>query len=159
MWECHVKLSSNIIPRKLNSLTCSILVSLIHSCNLRFFMLRWRWWKINIFVFLALSDNLLRQSQSVITFSSELIAWVASSILLRSEVKVQMGSINDVSSAYRVKWNFFVTWEISFIYMMNRRGPRMDPCGTPVEIVEYAEVEHTVFYFPGNFQTSLKKYL
>ena len=37
------------------------------------------------------------------------------------------------SSAYNNNL-FFTTADMSFTYIKNRRGPRIDPCGTPQEI-------------------------
>ena len=37
-----------------------------------------------------------------------------------------------ISSAYIIKSNFLVDSEKSFIYMINNKGPIIDPCGTPI---------------------------
>ncbi len=41
---------------------------------------------------------------------------------------------NVVSSAYTMKANRSLTFDISFIYIINSSGPRRDPCGPPVFI-------------------------
>ena len=39
-----------------------------------------------------------------------------------------------VSSAYMEEFKFDIASGRSLIYMRNRRGPRHDPCGTPIVI-------------------------
>ena len=36
-----------------------------------------------------------------------------------------------VSSAKIMNLNTVLEWIMSFIYMINRRGPKIEPCGTP----------------------------
>ena len=38
-----------------------------------------------------------------------------------------------VSSAYKIKLRYLVPYRISCQYMRNNNGPRMEPCGTPVD--------------------------
>ena len=45
-----------------------------------------------------------------------------------------------VSSAYMVTWPFSIHDGRSFIYMMKRRGPKIEPWGTPKLIVLNEEV-------------------
>ena len=77
-------------------------------------------------------DNKLAASQSATFFISELI-FVSSiclfdmSCLLRLIKKV-------VSSALEINLNNFVDSGKSLMYTRNNRGPKMDPCGTPVVI-------------------------
>ena len=44
------------------------------------------------------------------------------------------GLIKLVSSAYYMVLKFLLASRISFIYMMKSRGPKIEPCGTPVVI-------------------------
>ena len=37
-----------------------------------------------------------------------------------------------VSSAYTILWNFELAFGKSLIYIIHNRGPKMEPCGTPV---------------------------
>ena len=39
-----------------------------------------------------------------------------------------------VSSAYKIKLNLSLDMIISLIHILNKRGPRIEPCGTPVLI-------------------------
>ena len=52
----HVKCWSIVKPKKLKSVTRSIICSFKFSCGIRFSMLRCLWWKIINFVFLTFSD-------------------------------------------------------------------------------------------------------
>ena len=54
----HVKCWSIVKPKKLKSVTRSIICSFKFSCGTRFSMFRCLWWKIVNFVFLTLSDSL-----------------------------------------------------------------------------------------------------
>ena len=84
-------------------------------------------------VFLAFRESLFRSSQSVICFNSSLIADDISICPYSIPVlKVHKGSINEVSSAYKIALNLFETVAISLIYIIKSSGPKMDPCGTPV---------------------------
>ena len=47
---------------------------------------------------------------------------------------------SSVSSAYRNTLVFRHTLQISFTWMLNRVGPRIDPCGTPWETVVFVNV-------------------
>ena len=44
-----------------------------------------------------------------------------------------------VSSAYIVQLNISLAAVMSFTYIMNRSGPNIDPCGTPMEIGAYGD--------------------
>ena len=44
------------------------------------------------------------------------------------------GLIKLVSSTYSMVLKFLLASRISFIYMMKSRGPKIEPCGTPVVI-------------------------
>ena len=39
-----------------------------------------------------------------------------------------------VSSAYIIKLNILLAFGISFMYIINNKGPRIDPCGTKIFI-------------------------
>ena len=63
--------------------------------------------------------------------SSSLIE-VCVSTFLSSLLNALMVLDKVVSSAYIIKSNFSVDSQKSFIYMINNKGPRIDPCGTPI---------------------------
>ena len=44
------------------------------------------------------------------------------------------------SSAYKIYLKNVLTSGMSFIYIRKRSGPNIDPCGTPVEIVNTFDV-------------------
>ena len=76
------------------------------------------------------SDSLfIMFSHSIILESSSLIK-VCVSTLLCSLLNELMVLDKVISSAYIIKSNFLVDSEKSFIYMINNKGPRIDPCGT-----------------------------
>ena len=70
-------------------------------------------------------------SHSIILESSSLIK-VCVSTLLCSLLNELMVLDKVVSSAYIIKSNCLVDSEKSFIYMINNKGPIIDPCGTPI---------------------------
>ncbi len=45
-----------------------------------------------------------------------------------------------VSSAYKMKSNNLLEFTMSFMYIMKRRGPKIDPCGTPVIMGNVLEI-------------------
>ena len=45
-----------------------------------------------------------------------------------------------VSSAYKIYLKNMLTSGMSFMYIRKRSGPNIDPCGTPVEIVNTFDV-------------------
>ena len=52
------------------------------------------------------------------------------------ESKAQSGLIKFVSSALRIALSLLLAICISFIQIIKSNGPRIDPCGTPVLIIE-----------------------
>ena len=76
------------------------------------------------FDFLTFKDNLYDLNQHDSLRSS----------LLTTDINSEMFTLEYnklVSSANRIKYKTFEQWTISLIYRMNKRGPRMEPCGTP----------------------------
>jgi hypothetical protein len=65
----------------------------------------------------------------------------ASSLLIISEILVSVltGAKRVVSSANRIKSKKFVELCISLMYMMKSKGPKIEPCGTPVVIGRNSE--------------------
>ena len=61
------------------------------------------------------------------------------SILLDCIVSTQQ--LNVVSSAYIINWKFLLAFGKSLIFIINRRGPRIDPCGTPYSVSSTSEQE------------------
>ena len=83
-------------------------------------------WTTIYFVFLTFSDNLFTASQSQTFDMWLLISWVA-----QAEILMVLNYV--VSSVYNTYLKKVVAFGISFIYIRNKRGPKLDPCGTPVE--------------------------
>ena len=79
-------------------------------------------------------DSLLTISHSFI-FDSSLL--MKSQLLLFSEQFMEVDRV--VSSAYIVQLNISLAAVMSFTYIMNRSGPNIDPCGTPMECGAYGD--------------------
>ena len=80
------------------------------------------------FVFFALIESLLTHNQLAIKDSSLFIeSEISLSELVLFILNEHVGDSREVSSAYRIKLNFSDAFAISFIYIMNNNGPRMDP--------------------------------
>ena len=77
-------------------------------------------------VFLIFRDNLLTASQSY-TLASSLF------MLIRDNDGIRTMLLSVVSSAYKIKLKYSVQFGISFMYIKNNKGPRIEPCGTPVD--------------------------
>ncbi len=96
----------------------------------------WWLWNIMYLVLPTLSDSLLICNQSFIRDSSKLMrlpSVAISSFDFGLKVKKVCSVLSkEVSSANIMAWKFFDASEMSLIYMRKRRGPRTDPCGTPV---------------------------
>ena len=45
-----------------------------------------------------------------------------------------------MSSAYIINWKTLLAFGKSFIYIINKRSPRIDPCGTPYGVSITSEV-------------------
>jgi hypothetical protein len=123
IWSFHVKFWLKITPKNLVLETCSILVLSINMSKLLVTGLVLVA-KIMKFVFLIFSDNLFNLNQYDILVSSLL------TLAIRLFKFVSL--INRlVSSANIIMLNSLETLTMSLIYKMNKRGPRMDPWGTP----------------------------
>ena len=83
------------------------------------------------FVFFTFNDNLFIFSHSVTLFNSCLV--VLASLLL------VCAPHNVVSSAYVIKLKCEVDYAMSFMYIMNSKGPSIEPWGTPVDILPNSE--------------------
>ena len=83
-------------------------------------------WNTTNFVFLTFNDNLLTANQS------EIFAyWLFISRGAPTEIWIVLKSV--VSSAYDIYLKVSLAFGVSFMYIKNRSGPNIDPCGTPVE--------------------------
>ena len=87
-------------------------------------------------VFEVLRDSLLTINHSFFCDSSLLIKSQLL-LLLFSEQFMEVDRV--VSSAYIVKLNISRAAVMSLTYIMNRSGPNIDPCGTPMESVAYGD--------------------
>ena len=97
---------------------------------------RWWLWNIMYFVFLTFSDNLFNSSHFCISFSSLFITCERDTILsgaFCSSLIEQSELVKCISSAKRIWWKCLqALLYMLFIYIMNSKGPIMDPCRTPV---------------------------
>ena len=114
----HVKCWSIVKPKKLNSVTRSIICSFNFNCGIRFSMFRCLWWKIMNFVFFTLSDNLFISNHicmffnSLFIFADTCILLQLLSIFTSNEHNVL---VRFVSSANKMAWNFVLASWMSFI--------------------------------------------
>ena len=72
------------------------------------------------------NDNLFDTNQLLTLLSSVLIA-----LSLSLDCIVSTQQLNVVSSAYIMNWTSLLAFGKSLIYIINKRGHRIDPCGTP----------------------------
>ena len=70
-------------------------------------------------------NDILFDTNQLLTLLSSLL--ITLSLLLDCIVSTQQ--LNVVSSAYIIKWKSLLVFGKSLIYIINRRGPRIDPCG------------------------------
>ena len=142
---CGVQLmcSSSVNPKKLNSETRSSGSEFNSSAGTRCSIFLCGWWKIMNSVLLTFTDNLFIRSHSCTHESSLLLLAVTSERLFEftelEELKEHNGLTRFVSSECRIALKFEVAAWISFISIINKRGPKIDPCGTPVERVTTSE--------------------
>ena len=54
-------------------------------------------------------------------------------MLIRETDGIRIVLLRVVSSAYKIKLKYSVQLGMSFIYIRNNKGPRIEPCGTPVD--------------------------
>ena len=59
-------------------------------------------------------------------------------------VYLRVVSLRVVSSAYIIKFNFWLALTKSLIYIINNSGPRTKPCGTPVEILSMSDLASSI---------------
>ena len=66
-----------------------------------------------------------------------------------------------LSSAYVIKLNILMTCGKSCIYIINNKGPRIEPCGTHVDLllvgflIAFLKFQHTVVGCLNNFQINV----
>ena len=126
--ESQLRFVSIFMPRKLKLLTNSIAIPAMFSCGSGTFFCGM--WKTIAFDLLTFNDSLLTLSQSLTLVNSLLILNDRSVCLSKTFAVVN----NVVSSAYMMNLNLSLHLMISLIYIVNKRGPSMDPWGTPVTI-------------------------
>ena len=85
---------------------------------------------MDLFLF---NDNLLILNHSIIFRIS---SFTADLVLLFGILSLQdlMVLNKMVSSAYIIKLNILLAFGKSFMYIINNKGPRIDPCGTQMFI-------------------------
>ena len=104
----HAKCWSIVKPKKLNSVTRSIICSFNFNTGIRFLMFRCLWWKIMNFVLFTLSDNLF--ISNICMFFNFLFILADNCILLQFLAIFTSNEHNVlvkfVSSANIMAWNF-----------------------------------------------------
>ena len=77
------------------------------------------------------------------------------------ELNEHMGLIIFVSSAYSIKLNCLHAMWMSFTWMIQNKGPGIEPRGTPALEVQMSDTvplkSQTVVYVISNFETTLKQ--
>ena len=126
MWGFQDIFSFSWSPRKLKFFTLSKGVPLISKSGITPSILLFMAWKITYLVFPIFRDNLLTANQSY-TLASSLF------MLIRETDGIRIVLLRVVSSAYKIKLKYSVQLGMSFIYIRNNKGPRIEPCGTPVD--------------------------
>src|SRR3978361_1244061 len=91
-------------------------------------------------VLLIFSLSLIWHSLSNNIFKSSLIFWIASSMLLEQIYR-------NVSSANILTVQCLIQVVMQFIYKINSKGPKMDPCGTPKLFSIGSEITSPIFTF------------
>ena len=129
--ECvfQFRFVSIVSPKKLNSSTFSIITLSILS--VRYCISLLGTWKIIYLDLDLFSDNLFICNHSITLESSALIKYSLVCILFPKDFKL-LNSV--VSSAYIINLNILLALEKSLIYMINNKGPSIEPCGTPIVI-------------------------
>ena len=124
-WLVQFRCLFIIMPRKLklstNAMSSPAILS-EGSC-IRF----WGMWKTIALVLFIFSESLFAFNQLWKFVNS----WFNDSFLVSSLFRFVMSV---VSSAKFINLNNSLEWAMSFIYMMNKRGPKMEPWGTPIKI-------------------------
>ena len=79
---------------------------------------------------------------SLFAFNHECTCWSSlfKTTYLLSDVISSKQQNSVVSSAYIKKLNILLELGKSFIYIKNKRGPSIDPCGTPLRIDFMSEI-------------------
>ena len=126
MWCFQNICSLRINPRKLKFSTLSIAILFICRSGTNSSISLLMAWNTTNFVFLTFNDNLLTASQSKI-FAN----WLFMSRGAPTEIWIVLKSV--VSSAYSIYLKASLAFGMSFMYIKNRSGPNIDPCGSPVE--------------------------
>ena len=94
-------------------------------------------WKSTNFNFATFICNLFRFNHLHIFCISSLIESCISATVSPNDSTV---AFSVVSSAYKIKLNLSLDMIISFINILNKRGPTIEPCGTPVLINTIEEI-------------------
>ena len=125
-------------PKKLKFSTLPKGIPLISKLGTTHWIFLFIAWKMTYLFFRTFRDNLFTANQSKTLANS----------VFRSRGdsdEIWMVLFRVVSSAYRMKLKYSVQYGMSFIYMRNNSGPKIEPWGTPVYNGRMLEV--TPFYF------------
>ena len=132
MWAFQLSWLSKIIPRYF-ILYDSNRVVLLSFRVIRSWHFSLRDWNIMNSVLLTFKDNLLAHNHSYKRFKSLFMDF-------RKVLRFLQEYKRLVSSAKWYVVEYFNALFISFIYIKNSRGPRIDPCGTPQLVGSLGEV-------------------
>ena len=145
MWELHFRFSSIVIPRYLNDLPrLRRLLPMFMFMSGRGLLIENNWY-VDFFTFIV---NLLLFSQAATLWRLFMLTW--SWLTLGAEKS------RAVSSVYKRNWGVLELWCISLIYKRKRRGPRMDPCGTP-SVLCLGEEKETVAPHPRRWMAGTRR--
>ena len=129
-WLVQFRCLFIIMPRKLKLSTNSMSVPAILSNGscIRF----WGMWKTIALVLFTLSESLFAFSQ----------LWKFANSVFNDSFRVSSFFrfvMSVVSSAKFMNLNNSLEWTMSFIYIINRRGPKMEPWRTPIKISVFCD--------------------
>ena len=139
MWWDHVRLESMITPRNVKHVTRSIGIWLIITLEISVvFSILCLLLKIIIFDIFIFRDSLFTVIQSN-TFVNSAFICMEFGFVIWLSLKSSNVLSRVVSSAYMMGVNVSLAMARSSIYIKKRRGPNIDPWGTPVVIISVAD--------------------
>ena len=118
---------SMVNPRKLKPST--LIKGSPFNPNIGIWLIISRWWLWNTMYFVFLTLVIIYSIQANFIYPSVHCLLLVKGILFYLE---QNELVKFISSAKRISWKCLQALWMSSIYIMNSKGPRMDPCGTPV---------------------------
>jgi len=126
IWACQLRLSVMHIPKNFTSGIYSASVFHNKMRGLKGGFERQRWNDIAAVLVIFIKRSFLRNQFSNCFMTNDNLVCRASSFLLTTNTFV--------SSAYRINFAPWIFNGMSLIYIKNKRGPKIEPYGTPYEI-------------------------